>query len=198
MKKSLQTNPKVDEYIKKLKTWREETALLREIALDCGLVEDFKWYKPCYTANDANVVVLQGFKNECAILFFKGALMKDAEKLLIKPGENTQAGRKISFRNVQEIAKLKKVLKDYIKEAVSIEESGIKPEPVKAPQIEIPEELASQFKKSKKLETAFYALTPGRQRHYLMHFTGAKQSQTRTSRIEKCTPLILQGKGLND
>lgn len=190
-------NPKVDAYVKRQKNWQEETVRLRQISLDCGLHEELKWGKPCYSFQESNVVIIQGFKESCALLFCKGALLKDPKGLLEKPGENTQAARRIRFTNVEQIAKLEPTLRKFIKEAIEAEKAGLEivykknPEPV-------PEELEKKFDESAAFNTAFHALTPGRQRAYILYFSGAKQSTTRTSRIDKCAPQILKGKGLND
>lgn len=190
-------NPKVDAYISKDKQWPEEMKRLRAILLGSGLTEELKWGKPCYTFQESNVAILQGFKETCAILFPKGALLKDPKNILEKPGESTQSARRIPFTKVGEIVKLEPVLKAYIREAVGVEKSGLKVEFKKNPE-PVPEELQSKLAENPALKAAFTALTPGRQRAYILHFSAAKQSQTRTSRIEKCTPQILKGIGLND
>lgn len=188
-------NPKVDAYISKISQWKEETEQLREILLDCGLTEELKWSKPAYLYNDSIVVVIQAFKAYFALLFYKGALLKDPENLLIKMGENTSVGRQMRFKNVADIKSKEKVLKDYIKEAIGIEKSGLKVEAKPQP---MPEELKQKLAMNPALKTAFESLTPGRQRGYNIYFSQAKQSETRVSRIEKCIPDILNGKGLND
>lgn len=190
-------NPKVDAYISKDKQWPEEMKKLRAILLGCGLAEELKWGKPCYTFQESNVAILQGFKETCAILFPKGALLKDPKNILEKPGESTQAARRVPFTNVGEIVKLEPVLKAYIREAVGVEKSGLKVEFKKNPE-PVPEELQNKLAENPAFKAAFTALTPGRQHAYILHFSAAKQSQTRTSRIEKCTPQILKGIGLND
>ncbi len=191
-------NPKVDAYLRRAKKWREEMAELRTIVLDCGLTEELKWGKPCYASENSNVVLIQGFKECCALLFFKGALLKDAQGILIKPGENSQAGRQIRFTQVREIARMKPAVKAYIRAAIAVEKAGLKVKLKKITRRKIPDELQNKFDERPALKTAFQALTPGRQRAYLLHFCGAKQSATRESRIEKCTRQILAGKGLND
>jgi uncharacterized protein YdeI (YjbR/CyaY-like superfamily) len=190
-------NPKVDDYLLRISAWQAELSLLRNILLECGLTEEIKWGAPCYLFEKTNIIILHNFKAYCAIGFFKGALLKDAKGLLKKPGENTQGGRVFPFTNTKEIVKQKALIKAYIFEAIEIEKAGIKVVPTLTP-IEIPEELQHQFKKNAAFKKAFYQLTPGRQRAYLIHFTGAKQSATRTSRIEKFIPQILCGKGFND
>jgi uncharacterized protein YdeI (YjbR/CyaY-like superfamily) len=191
-------NPKVDGFLRKAKTWRDEFEKLRAIALDCRLAEDLKWGKPCYALDGGNVVLIQGFKEYCALLFFKGALLKDPQGLLVKPGENTQASRQIRFTKAAEIAKQKTVLKAYVRQAIEVEKAGLKVPHQKTADLTVPDEFRRQLDKSRALKTAFEALTPGRQRAYILYFAGAKQSQTRASRVEKCLPQILRGKGLAD
>ncbi len=192
------TNPKVDEYLKKVKMWREETVKLRRIVLGCGLDEDLKWSKPCYSFEGSNVVVIQGFKAYCALLFFKGVLLKDPKGILEKTGENTRVGRQIRFTSVREIEKMSAVLKSYILQAVEVEKAGLKVNLETTAEPKIPVELQTKFKENAGLKAAFKALTPGRQRAYIYYFSGAKQSKTRESRIEKCMPQILKGKGFNE
>ena len=189
-------NPEVDAYLRKATNWQQEMAKLRGISLGCGLTEELKWGKPCYTFQGSNVVIIQGFKESCALLFAKGALLKDPHHLLEKPGENTQAARRIPFTNVGEIKE--SILKAYIEEAVEVEKSGRDVEYKKISEFTIPEELQKRFDKNRALKTAFQALTPGRQRGYLLYFSSAKHSKTREARVEKCMPRILKGKGLND
>lgn len=191
-------NPNVDFYFIKAKKWQEEMELLRTIALDCGLTEELKWGVPCYTFEKSNIVLIHAFKDYCAFLFFKGALLKDTKGILIQQTENVQAARQVRFTSVQQIAKMKAVLKNYIYEAIEIEKAGLKVPLKKATEFSIPEEFQNKLNKSSALKTAFYALTPGRQRAYLLYFSAAKQSQTRESRVEKYTPQILKGKGLDD
>jgi uncharacterized protein YdeI (YjbR/CyaY-like superfamily) len=191
-------NPKVDGYLRKSKKWREESQKLREIVLDCQLTEEVKWRQPCYVFEGRNIVLIQGFKDYCALLFFKGALLKDAKGILEKPGENTQAGRRIPFTDFQQIVKMEPVLKAYIREAIEVEKTGLKVKLKKITQFKIPKELQSGFDEMPELETAFRALTPGRQRAYMLYFSGAKQSTTRESRVEKCAQRILKGKGIDD
>ena len=190
-------NPKVDVYLSKTKQWQAEIAKLRTIILDGQLTEELKWGKPCYMFQDSNLLIVQGFKDYCALMFCKGALLNDPNRLLVKPGENTQAGRQVRFKNAQEIVELEPVLKSYIQEAIDAEKAGLKVEFKQNPE-PIPEELQNKFEENPALKTAFQSLTPGRQRAYILHFSAAKQSKTRESRIEKCMPLILSGKGLND
>lgn len=190
-------NPEVDQYIKKAKMWREELETLRAILLNSPLEEDLKWSKPCYTFEGSNIAIVQVFKPCLALMFFKGTLLKDPKGLLIDNGPNSQAGRRFEFTSVQEISKLKATIAAYIKEAVALEKSGQKVEFKKSPE-PMPAELLEVFSKKPKLKKAFEGLTPGRQRAYILHFSSAKQSATRLSRIEKCAALILDGKGLND
>jgi uncharacterized protein YdeI (YjbR/CyaY-like superfamily) len=191
------TNPAVDAYISRARQWQKETEKLRMILLDCGLTEALKWGKPCYQFQKTNLVVIQGFKEYFALLFFKGVLLNDPNGILVKTGENTRVGRQIRFANVREIVKLEPVLKAYIYEAIEVERAGLKVG-VKKNTEPIPEELQKKLNKTPALKTAFKALTPGRQRAYILYFSAAKQSKTRESRIEKCMPQILHGKGLND
>lgn len=191
-------NPKVDFYFTKAKTWQEEIELLRDIVLDCGLDEVLKWGCPCYTSEGSNIVLIHTFKEYCALLFFKGALMKDPKDILIQQTANVQAARQMRFTSSQEITKLKTSIKAYIKEAIAIEKAGLKVEMKKTAEFEMPEEFKQVLKEDAELKKAFKALTPGRQRAYLLHFSSAKQSKTREARIEKCIPDILEGKGLND
>jgi uncharacterized protein YdeI (YjbR/CyaY-like superfamily) len=191
-------NSKIDPYFNKLKKWKEEFKLLREIALDCGLTEDFKWMHPCYTFDNKNIVLIHGFKDYCALLFHKGALLKDPHGILIQQTANVQAARQIRFTNVQEIDEMQLILKTYIDEAIEVEKAGLQVTYKKNTEYIIPEELENKFVEIQGLKTAFEALTPGRQRAYLLHFSTPKQSKTRESRVEKYIPHILAGKGLND
>ncbi|SIS58187.1 YdeI/OmpD-associated family protein [Chryseobacterium gambrini] len=191
-------NPKVDFFFNKTGQWQTEFEKLRTIALKTELTEDLKWGCPCYTYEGKNIFLIHGFKEYCALLFFKGALMKDSENILIRQTENIQATRQIRFTNLQQIIDLENVLSDYIFEAVEIEESGAKVEMKKTHEFNIPEEFAQKLNENLELQKAFEALTPGRQRAYLLYFSSAKQSKTRISRIEKYIPEILNGKGLND
>ena len=191
-------NPKVDEYLRKAKKWREEFEKLRMIILDCGLTEELKWGCPCYTFEKSNIVLIHGFKEYCALLFFKGALLKDPKGILIQQTENVQAGRQIRFTNTREIVKMKTVLKAYIHEAIEVEKAGLKVKYKKTSEFQIPEEFQNKLDETPALKKAFDALTPGRQRAYLFYFSQPKQSKTRSTRIEKCMDQILNGKGLND
>lgn len=190
-------NPKVDGFFTKAKQWREEMEKLRAVILDRGLTEELKWGKPCYTYQDSNVVIIQGFKEFCALLFCKGALLTDPNRVLQKPGENTQAARRIEFTNIREVVKLAPVVKAYVDEAVAVEKTGLEVSFKKNPE-PIPEEFQNKLDKTPALKKAFNALTPGRQRAYILYFSGAKQSKTRESRVEKCVQQILDGKGLDD
>jgi uncharacterized protein YdeI (YjbR/CyaY-like superfamily) len=192
------TNPKVDGYLKRAKKWQEEMAKLREIILACGLTEELKWGKPCYTFQEKNVVLIIGFKNYCSLLFGKGALLKDAKSILVKAGENTQAARQARFTSLKEIERLESAVKSYVKEAIENEKAGKEVEYKKPSEFKMPKELQNKLDKDAGFKKAFYALTPGRQRAYVIFFTAAKQSQTRESRIEKYRQQILDGKGMND
>jgi uncharacterized protein YdeI (YjbR/CyaY-like superfamily) len=191
-------NRKVDIFLSKATTWHDEYEALRAIALKSGMTEELKWGQPCYTVGKGNVVLIHGFKEYCALLFMKGALMKDPKKILIQQTENVQASRQIRFRNLKEINKMQKVIAAYISEAIAIEESGAKVEMKKSAEFEIPKDIQAQLKKTPGLFAAFKKLTPGRQRAYVLHFSAAKQTRTRDTRIEKCATRILDGKGLND
>jgi uncharacterized protein YdeI (YjbR/CyaY-like superfamily) len=191
-------NSKVDIYLRRAKKWQDEFGKLRMIILDCQLTEELKWGVPCYTFQKRNIVLIHGFKEYCAILFFKGALLKDTYGILIKQTENVQASRQIRFTNIGEIVELEPVLKGYIYEAIEIEKAGLEVNIKKNIELIIPEEFQNKFEKIPKLKSAFEALTPGRQRAYILYFSAPKQSKTRESRVEKCTQQILNGKGLND
>jgi uncharacterized protein YdeI (YjbR/CyaY-like superfamily) len=191
-------NPKVDGYLRKAKKWQEEMEKLRKIILDCGLTEELKWGHPCYTFQKSNIVLIHGFKEYCALLLFKGALLKDANGILIQQTENVQAGRQIRFTNVREIVEMEAILKAYIHEAIEVEKAGLKVNFKKTTEFQIPEEFQKKLDEIPALKTAFNALTPGRQRGYILYFSAPKQSKTRKSRVEKCMQQILNGKGLND
>ncbi|PGY54811.1 YdeI/OmpD-associated family protein [Priestia megaterium] len=191
-------NPKVDEFLTKTKKWKEEYETLRKIVLDCELTEDFKWMNPCYTFEKKNIVLMHGFKEYCALLFPKGSLLQDSHGILIQQTENVQGARQIRFTNVQEIAEKEAILKAYIDEAIEVEKAGLKVQVKKPEELIIPDELQHKFDEIPALKDAFTTLTPGRQRAYILHFSAAKQSKTRESRVEKCIPNILNGKGLND
>lgn len=191
-------NPKVDAYLDKEEKWQHEFRKLRAIILDCGLTETLKWGKPCYAVEDGNVVLIHGFKAYCALLFFKGALLEDPEGILIAQSENTQSARQIRFTSVQQIAGMEDVLKSYIRAAIEAEKAGLKVSLKKTEDFNIPEEFSRKLDTLPALKKAFTALTPGRQRAYLLHFSAPRQSSTRASRVEKCMPRILEGKGLND
>lgn len=191
-------NPKVNFFFEKATQWKEEFEKLRTIALSTELVEDLKWGCPCYTYEGKNIFLIHGFKEYCALLFFKGALMKDPDHILIQQTENVQAARQIRFTDVEQINDLEDILRQYIFEAVEIEESGAKVEMKKTKEFEMAEEFQEKLDQNPALQEAFKALTPGRQRAYLLHFSSAKQSKTRIARIEKCIPQIMDGIGLND
>ena len=192
------TNPGVDFYFLKAKKWRPELEELRKIVLDCPVTEELKWGVPCYTLQDHNVVLIHAFKDYCALLFMKGALLTDADGILIQQTKNVQAARQIRFTDVREIIEMKSSVKAYIKEAIELEKAGAKVVLKPSAEFDMPEEFQHQLKSSAALKKAFYALTPGRQRAYLLYFSSAKQSKTRESRIEKYLPQILKGKGLDD
>jgi uncharacterized protein YdeI (YjbR/CyaY-like superfamily) len=192
------TNPKVDVYLRRAKKWQAEMDKLRMIILDCQLTEELKWGHPCYTFQQSNIVLIHGFKEYCALLFFQGALLRDANGILIKQTANVQAARQIRFTNVREIVGMEPVLKAYIKEAIGVTKAGLKVNFKKTSEFVIPEEFQKKLDELAALKTAFAALTPGRQRGYLLYFAAPKQSKTRESRVEKCVPQILNGKGLND
>jgi uncharacterized protein YdeI (YjbR/CyaY-like superfamily) len=190
---------KVDQFLDKASNWKQEMTLLREIILDNkDLTEDYKWMHPCYTLQGKNVVLIHGFKDYCALLFHKGALLKDPKGILIQQTENVQSARQMRFTGITQIKQQKAIIKDYIKEALAIQRSGKKVTLKETKDFSFPEELAIKLKEDKDLHNAFYALTPGRQRAYLFYFGQAKQSQTRVSRIEKYIPKILDGKGIDD
>jgi Uncharacterized protein conserved in bacteria len=191
-------NPKVDFYFNKATKWQEEIGKLRKIVLDCGLNEELKWGCPCYTFQKTNIVLIHVFKEYCALLFFKGALLKDANGILIQQTKNVQSARQIRLTNSREIVKLKAVLKAYIYEAIEVEKAGLKVELKKTKDFTIPEEFKNKLDKSAALKTAFNALTPGRQRAYIFYFSQAKLPKTRVSRVETAIPQILRGKGLED
>lgn len=193
-----QTNPRVDGFLRKAEKWREEFEQLRMILLDGPLTEDFKWRHPCYTFQGSNIVIMQDFKDYCALMFVKGVLLKDTHGVLVAMTENTQAARQIRFTNVQEIVELEPVIKAYVDEAIAVEKAGLKVEFKETAEFTVPEEFQARLDENPALEAAFEALTPGRQRGYLLHFAAPKQSKTRAARIEKCIPRILNGKGLND
>jgi len=191
-------NPKVDFYFNKAKKWQEELEQLRTIVLDCGLTEELKWGVPCYTFEKRNIVLIHGFKEYCALLFVKGALLNDPKGILIQQTKNVQAARQIRFTNVRQIIKLKPILKAYIYEAVEVEKAGLKVKLKKPTEFKLPKEFQNKLAETPALKTAFHELTPGRQRAYILYFSAPKQSKTRESRVEKCRPRILKGKGLND
>ncbi len=191
-------NPEVDTFLKRAKKWHEEMGALRHILLNTPLIEEIKWRMPCYTLNTKNVVMIAGFKDYCALSFFKGALLKDPKGILRKPGENTQSGRLIRFTSVQEINDLEPVLAAYLAEAMAIEKAGLKVDTSKHTERDYPEELQNMLDANPALNAAFEGLTPGRKRAYVMHIAAAKQSKTRVARIEKYVPRMLDGKGMHD
>lgn len=191
-------NPKVDFYFTKAKKWQPELEQLRTIILDCGITEDLKWGKPCYTYQNVNIVLIHDFKEYCALLFFKGALLKDTENILIQQTENVQSARQLRFTNINKIVELESTIKAYVFEAVEVEKAGLKVDFKPTAKFNIPEEFQHKLKGIPNLKTAFETLTPGRQRAYYLYFSAPKQAKTREQRIEKCIPQILDGKGLND
>lgn len=205
-------NPKVDLYFVegcgrcplggtpqcKVHHWPEEMKLLRKILLECGLTEEVKWSMPCYTFQKSNIVMLSAFNDYCALSFFKGALLKDAEGILIQQTKNMQASRQIRFTAVQEVVEMEPILKAYLDEAVEVEKAGLKVDFKEKNELDYPEELQHKLDEDPALKTAFEALTPGRQRGYVLYFSGAKQAKTRASRVEKYVPKILDGKGFHD
>lgn len=207
-----QFNPLIDNYLTigcgrcplvstpecKVHLWPNELRQLREIVLDCGLTEELKWSMPCYTQNKKNILIVAAFKEFCSISFFKGSLLKDPKGILEKPGENSQAARLIRFTSVKQIDRLEKAIRGFIAEAIELESSGAKVDFSAKENLDLPEELLAKFDEFPALRSAFSALTPGRQRGYLLFFSAAKQSKTRLARIDKCKPLILAGKGLHD
>ena len=193
-----ETNPKVDWFFSKETKWQKEYEKLRKIILDCGLIEELKWGCPCYTFENTNIVLIHGFKEYCALLFFKGALLNDANGILIQQTKNVQSARQIRFTNAKEIVKLEKVLKTYVYEAIEVERAGLKVKLKTTSEYKIPEEFKNKLNKMPALKKSFDALTPGRQRAYLFYFSQPKQSKTRESRVEKYLKQILNGKGLTD
>lgn len=191
-------NPKVDWFFDKATDWKPEYKKLRSIALGCGLTEELKWGQPCYTSDSKNIVVIHGFKEYCAFLFFKGALLKDPAGILVQQTENVQSPRQVRFTNLTEIVKLEKTLKAYITEAIEVEKSGVKLTMRSTSEYRMPDELEIAFKENPPLKKAFYKLTPGRQRGYLLYFSSAKLAKTREARIEKYMENILAGKGVDD
>ena len=191
-------NPKVDFYFKKTNKWNEEILKLRMILLECELSEELKWGVPCYTYNKSNIVLIHVFKEYCALLFFKGVLLKDTKKILIQQTENVQSARQMRFTNIKEIIKLERTIKSYVYEAIEIEEAGLKVPLKKTAEYAIPEEFQIKLNKSAALKSAFEALTPGRQRAYLLYFSAPKATKTSESRVEKYLKQILKGKGLED
>ncbi|MBK7585080.1 MAG: YdeI/OmpD-associated family protein [Myxococcales bacterium] len=191
-------NPKVDAFVQRAKKWSSETQKLRSILLDCGLGEELKWGKPCYTFEESNLAIIQGFKDHCSLMFFKGSLLEDKHGVLVPPGPNSQAAMRIDFTGVEQIQKSKKIIEAYVKQAIAIEKAGLQVDFKQKRALELPEELAALLKQNRPLATAFRALTPGRQRAYVLYFSGAKQAKTRTARIEKHVKRILAGKGMDD
>ncbi|MGJ7527451.1 YdeI/OmpD-associated family protein [Variovorax sp. GB1P17] len=191
-------NPKVDPYFSKPGPWQAELELLRGILLGCDLTEELKWGKPTYTFGGSNIILIMPLKESCALLFLKGALLEDPQGLLVQPGENSQSARQMHFTSAAEVTKLKAAVKRYVKQAIAVEEAGLKVQFKKSTDLVYPPEFQSRLDKNSALREAFHALTPGRQRQYHIYFTGAKKAETREARVEKALPLILDGMGLND
>lgn len=191
-------NPGVDFYFTKAKNWQQELDVLRTIILESGLTEELKWGVPCYTFQKANIVLLHSFKNYCALLFFKGALLNDGHNILVQQTENVQSARQVRFTKTNEIERLKPILKAYINEAIEVEKAGLKVKVQESTALTYPEEFQTKLAESPSLKLAFEALTPGRQRAYCLFFAAPKQSKTRAARVDKCLPQILSGKGLHD
>ncbi|HWO10509.1 MAG TPA: YdeI/OmpD-associated family protein [Polyangiaceae bacterium] len=189
-------DPRVDAFVSRAKEWRGEIEKLRSILLECGLDEALKWGKPCFSFEGKNVAIIQPFKAHCSLMFFKGALLQDTHGLLRSQGENTQSALRLEFTSEARVTKA--VVKSYVKQAIAVEQAGLEVDFKAKRELELPEELTQILQKDRRLAKAFYALTPGRQRGYVLHFTAAKQSQTRTARIEKCVPKILAGMGFNE
>ncbi len=191
-------NPQVDAFLSRTTKWRKEFGRLREIVLECGLTEELKWGVPCYTLQKSNIVLIHGFKEYCALLFFKGALLKDPEGIMIRQTENVQAARQIRFASAQEIVGMESILRTYIQQAIEVEKSGKEVKFKETSEYKIPKEFQNKLDELPALKTAFEALTPGRQRAYIFYFAAPKQSKTRESRVEKYVRQILKGRGLND
>lgn len=188
----------VDAFIDRAGRWQDQMKALREILLDCGLTEELKWRKPCYTAHGGNIVIMQPFKAHLSLMFFKGSLLDDDEGLLRSQGENTQAARRMEFTSVEQVSRRNSTLKSYIEEAVAVEEAGLEVPEKKVEDYEVPPEFATRLREDETYREAFEALTPGRKKSYLIHFSGAKRASTRERRVEKCRTKVLEGKGLNE
>ncbi|MDX1641237.1 MAG: YdeI/OmpD-associated family protein [Balneolaceae bacterium] len=191
-------NPEVDKFLNRADNWQQEMEHLRQICLDCGLNETLKWKQPCYTFQENNIAIIQPFKKTCALMFFKGMLLKDPEGILEKPGKNSRIARRFSFSTLEEIIEMEPIIKSFIHEAIDVEKKGLKVPEKKKKEPDYPEEFQQKLDENPALKEAFDALTPGRQRGYLFHFSGAKQSKTRMRRVEKYIPKILDGKGLHE
>lgn len=191
-------NSEVDAFLERAKNWKSEMTYLRKIALDCGLTEELKWRQPCYTYNGKNIIIIGAFKEFCVYSFFKGALLQDKGKLLVKQGENVQSARVLQFTSVDQIKEIEQTIKEFTFEAIEVEKAGLQIEKKSLNDYDIPSELTEKMNEDANFKSAFESLTPGRRKAYLLHFSGAKQSATRVTRIEKYIPRILQGKGIND
>jgi len=193
-----QTNAKVDAYVGRADKWQDEAKRLRAILLDCGLVEALKWGKPCYTFEGSNVAIIQGFKDHCSLMFFKGVLLDDPDGVLVRPGEHSRAQKRVELTSVEQIDQMESVLREFVGQAIAVEKAGLRVDLEVKRELDLPEELTTKLGEDPDFAAAFHALTPGRQRAYVLHFSSAKQSRTRTARIERCVDRILAGKGLND
>jgi uncharacterized protein YdeI (YjbR/CyaY-like superfamily) len=191
-------NREVDAFIERSKHWQAETKKLRSVLLDCGLGEDLKWGKPCYAHEGSNLAIIQGFKDHCSVMFFKGSLLKDPDGHLVRPGKHSQAGMRMQFTSVKEVRDREPVLRSFVDQAIALEKAGLKVDFKEKHELVLPDELTKRLKADRALSAAFHALTPGRRRAYVLHFGSAKQSSTRADRIDKCVDRILAGKGLND
>lgn len=191
-------NSEVDAFLERAKNWKSEMTYLRKIALDCGLTEELKWRQPCYTYNGKNIIIIGAFKEFCVYSFFKGALLQDKEKLLAKQGENVQSARVFQITSVDQIKELEQTIKEYTFEAIEVEKAGLQVEKKTLDDYDVPTELTDKMNEDANFKSAFENLTPGRRKAYILHFSGAKQAATRANRIEKYTPRILKGKGIND
>jgi uncharacterized protein YdeI (YjbR/CyaY-like superfamily) len=191
-------NPKIDSFLHQATRWREEMQALRDILLDCGLTEELKWGKPCYTAHGGNIVIMQPFKAHLSLMFFKGALLDDHEGLLRSQGEDTQAALRMEFSSAEQVSRRSSTVTSYIEEAIAVEEAGLEVPKKEVEDYEVPSELAKRLREDGTYREAFEALTPGRQKSYLLHFSGAKRASTRERRIEKCRAKVLEGKGFNE
>ena len=191
-------NPKVDAFVERAKQWQGETKKLRSIMLGCGLNEELKWGKPCYAYDGNNLAIVQGFKEHCSLMFFKGALLKDPDGHLVSQGKNTQAAMRMQFTSLKQVREMEPIVRSFVDQAIEVEKQGRKVDFKAKDDLQLPDELKAKLDRDAKLSKAFFALTPGRRRGYVLHISGAKQSATRSARVDRCRDRILQGKGLND